>query len=185
MNMEELDAHRIKGLVEGRIRRVGILRSHTHGWAEDGTVHVREVGKGSIRVQCNYPPYKVLGEGMEPPRWRKSSLEPAFSIAAQVVRLLFYEVSEAKFDTVRVDVYATFWISEFRREERCILTTTASRERADDILWSNMEHAPERALSYFQTRYHRGPRGEIRSIQLDDELYRPEPAEVSAVKWQF
>ena len=183
--MVELAAGRLKNLVEGRIRRGPILRSHTHGWAEHARVEVMEVGEGSIRVQCNYPAYKVLGEGMEPPRWQKSSLEPAFSMAAQIVRLLFYEVSEAKFNTVRVDVYGTFWVSEFRRAERCILTTTASREQADAILWSSMDHVPERALSYFQTRYHRGRKGEIRSIQLDDELYRPEPPEVSAVKWQF
>lgn len=183
--MVQMVAERVKTLVEGRIRRGPILHSHTHGWAEDATVVVMEVGEGSIKVQCSYPAYKVLGEGMEPPRWRKSSLEPAFSIAAQTVRLLFYKVSEVKFNTVRVDVYATFWVSEFRRAERCILTTTASREQADAILWSSMDHVPERALSYFQTRYHRGPKGEIRSIQLDDELYRPEPPEVSALKWQF
>ena len=183
--MAEVDARRLKSLVEGRIRRAGIVWSHVHGWAEEGKVQVREVGKGSIRVQCNYPAYKVLGEGMEPPRWRKSNLEPAFFMAAQIVRLLFYKVSVVKFNTVRVDVYATFWISERRRSERCILTTTASREQADAILWSSMEHVPERALSYFQTHYHRGPRGEIHSIQLDDELYRPEPPEVSRLKWRF
>lgn len=179
------DNRRIKGLVEGRIRRAGIMRSDVHGWAEDGTAQVLETGESSIRVHCNYPAYKELSEGMEPSRFRKDNLQPAFSIAAQIVRLLFYEMGEVNFNTVRVDVYATFRVNEYRSVERCILTTTAARRDADAILWSNMSHDPERALSYFQTHYHRGPHGEIHSIHLDDEIYLPESPSMPSVHWRF
>lgn len=183
--MAGVNVHRVKGLVESLIRKYSILRSDTHGWAEDGTWEVLEISEESVRIQCSYPDYKLLSEGMGPLRFQKGFLEPAFSIAAQIIRLLFYNLSEVNFSTVRVDIYASFRLTEDKSVERCILTTTAARQDADKILWPNMSPNPQRILSYFQTRYNLGPNGEIYPIQLDDELYIPRRPDIPILHWHF
>ena len=168
--MKEVDIWRIQGLVESLVRRAGILRATTQGWAEDGTLKVLEVTETSAWVQFNYPEYKTLIAGMELRRDQKDPLYPAFSVAAEIIRLLFYELSGVNLDTVRVDVWATFKVAKDKNSELCILTTTATRQVADTLLWPNMRHAPERILAHFQTRYHRGKNGEIYPIELDNKL---------------
>jgi len=175
--MKEVDIWRIQGLVESLVRRAGILRATTQGWAEDGTLKVLEVTETSAWVQFNYPEYKTLIAGMELRRDQKDPLYPAFSVAAEIVRLLFYELSGVNLDTVRVDVWATFKVAKDKNSELCILTTTATRQVADTLLWPNMRHAPERILAHFQTRYNRGKGGDIYPIELGDKP-SPKPAKL-------
>lgn len=182
--MKEADIWRIRGLMESLVRRSGILKATTQGWAEDGNFKVLDVKETSAWVRCNYPPYKTLIAGMEPRRGQKDSLDSAFPVAAELIRLLFYEIKDVSLDTVRVDVYATFNVEKNRTDELCILTTTATRQVADTLLWSNMRHAPERILAHFQTSYNRGKGGDIYPIKLDVEPPRTKPAQIPAKRWQ-
>jgi hypothetical protein len=94
----------------------------------------------------------------------RTALDEALALAAKLVDMLLYDVPNLRLGSVRVDIFSTFTGSDGTPVQRPILTTTATRDAAEDIAWEAM--APAEILGRFDTRYERGPTGQASAIEL-------------------
>lgn len=138
-------------------------------WAGVQTVELVAVGRDHIQVACGAEAeYRMAGGRREQVM---SSLEAAMRLAAKLTEMLLYDIPEVKTDCVRVDVYSTVGGAQGTADQRCILTTTASRLAANSIDWDAM--SARQIVEGFSHRFDVDEHGSAREIDpgppLEDE----------------
>ena len=102
-------------------------------WRGVQTVELLEVGPDYVRVSVEAEgEYKFI-EG----RWMEMAnpLQHGMAATAKAADLLLYELPNCRLAKVQVDVYTTFREADGRSSRQCILSTIASRERAQQMDW--------------------------------------------------
>ena len=100
-------------------------------WAGVQTAEVVAIGQDHVQLACGTEgEYRMAGGRREQVT---SALDAAMRLAAKLVEMVLYDIPEVKIDRVRVDVYSTFGTREGLAEQRCILSTAASRAVANGI----------------------------------------------------
>jgi hypothetical protein len=92
----------------------------------------------------------ALGEGMK--------------VTAKLADMALYDIPNVRLPWVRVDIYSTFR-GEEGATQRCVMTTTALREIADDLNWDELE--AEQIIRAFGGRYLLDDRGNPLPIDPD------------------
>jgi len=103
-----------------------------------------------------------------------SALAEGMKVTAKVADMALYDIPNVKLPWVQVDVYSTYR-DDAGSSQRCILSTTARREIADDLGWEEME--AEAVVEAFGGRYLLDDRGNPLPINPDGG----EPVGVPAV----
>jgi hypothetical protein len=103
-----------------------------------------------------------------------SALAEGMKVTAKVADMALYDIPNVKLPWVQVDVYSTYR-DDAGSSQRCILSTTARREIADDLDWEEME--AEAVVEAFGGRYLLDDRGNPLPINPDGG----EPVGVPAV----
>jgi hypothetical protein len=108
-----------------------------------------------------------------------SALDVAIATAAKLLDMMMYDVPNLRLGRVRVDVYSTFTSSDGAPVQQPILTTTADRSVAEELVWEGM--TPAEVLGRFATTYQRSESGQPVAIVLAPlEGNPPRPAAEAA-----
>ncbi len=78
------------------------------------------------------------------------ALHEAMKVTAKVADKALYDIPNIRTRWVQVDIYSAFR-DDTGASQRCVLSTTAQREIADDLDWDEME--PEEVVRAFGGRY--------------------------------
>jgi len=143
-------------------------------WAGVQTAELVSLGQDHVQLACGTEgEYRMAGGRREQVT---SALEAAMRLAAKLVEMVLYDIPEVKLDRVRVDVYSTFGSGQGTAEQRCILSTTASRAASNGIDW---EGTPVRSIiQTLESRFDVDNAGNARAIEPEAPL-PDEPAEES------
>lgn len=138
-------------------------------WTGVQTAELVAIGRDHIQLACGTEgEYRMAGGRREQVT---SALDAAMLLAARLVEMVLYDIPEVKTDCVRVDVYSTVRPGDEANEQRCILTTTASREAAGSVGWEEM--TARQIIEHFSSRFATDERGSARPIDpgpsLEDE----------------
>jgi len=111
-----------------------------------------------------------------------TALDEAIAAAAKLVDMMMYDVPNLRLGRVRVDVYATFTSSDGAPVQQPILTTTADRSVAEELVWEAM--TPAEVLGRFETTFQRSESGQPVAIVLAPlEGAPPRPAAEAAAEF--
>jgi hypothetical protein len=152
-------------------------------WAGVQTAEIVAIGHDHAQLACGTEgEYRMAGGRREQVT---TALEAATRLAAKLIEMVLYDIPEVKLDVVRIDVYSTFGSGEGSTEQRCILSTTASRAAAHDIDW---ERTPAREIiQQFETRTNIDVAGIARPIEPapplpDEDASAAMPAEAQQAR---
>ncbi|MGI8549195.1 MAG: hypothetical protein ACR2PL_00135, partial [Dehalococcoidia bacterium] len=134
-------------------------------WAGVQSVELVSVGNDYVQVACGSEgEYRSAGGRREQV---SSALDAAMRLAARLIEMLLYDIPEVKLARVRLDVYSTFTVDGLP-EQRCILSTVAARQVANELPWEDM--SPREIIDRFQSRYATDARGAVIPIEPDPPL---------------
>lgn len=110
-----------------------------------------------------------------------SDLEEATELAARLLDLVMYDVPNLRLSQARVDVYASL---EEGGAQQPILTSTADRATADDLVWEDLSAGE--LLSRFETKWPAEQDGRLLPVELPPIVgASPRPAEEAALDSGF
>ena len=92
------------------------------------------------------------------------ALAEGMKVTAKVADMALYDIPNVKLPWVQVDIYSTYR-NDDGSSQRCILSTTARREIADDLDWDGLE--AEAVVQAFGGRYLLDDRGNALPIEPD------------------
>lgn len=153
------DVDAIRMLLEQEVARWKIMRVPKGIppaiWHGIQTAEVVAVGADAVHLTCSAEGEYSFAGGA--PRELTTPLEAAMNVAGKLAERVLYDVPNLRVFAVRVDAYTTFSAPGVPPEQRCILTTVADRETADELEWEALR--PSEVIERFQTRYSRLPNG--------------------------
>ena len=138
-------------------------------WAGVQTVELVAIGQDHVQVACGTEgEYRMAAARREQVT---SALDAAMRLASKLVEMVLYDIPEVKTDRVRVDVYSTFRTVDGAPEQRCVLSTTASRIVANTIDWegTTARQIVERLSSRFEVDEHGNAREIDPGTPMEDE----------------
>jgi hypothetical protein len=113
-----------------------------------------------------------------------SDIEEATALAARLLDLIMYDVPNLRLSYARVDVYASLEEAGDGGVQQPILSSTADRATADELVWEDL--SPRELLSRFETTWAEERDGHIIPIDLPPiEGVSPRPAEEAALDAGF
>ncbi len=124
-------------------------------WRGVQSTEVLEISPSDLRVSCSVEGQYATVDGKR--KEVSSALAEAFKLTARLADMLLYDIPDVRFDRVRIDVFSTFREASGVATQQCILTTTASREVAEDLDWEGL--GPEEVVRAFGGEYRTGPNG--------------------------
>jgi hypothetical protein len=124
-------------------------------WAGVQTLELVSIGENHIQVACGTEAEYRMAAGRR--ELVTSAIEAAMRLDVRVTEMVLYDIPEVKIDTVRVDVYSTFASPDGSLEQRCILTTEATRQMANEIDWEALSN--REIVERFSSRFEVDDRG--------------------------
>ncbi len=142
----ERQPREIGAIVWARVNAAQIVAVSADGVTVSSSAEAEYRTEGDIRVQV------------------ESALESAIAIAARLADRLLYDVPNLRLGVVRVDIFSTFTEGDGQPVQKPILSTTAERGIADNLVWDAL--TPAEVLGRFETSWDRGPTGQAVPITL-------------------
>ena len=131
-------------------------------WRAVQTVELLEVTPGGVRVSAvAESQFAVIGGER---REVSTPFREALKVTARLADMLMYDIPNVRLNEARIDVY-TSWRDDEVAGQRCIMTTTCSREVAAALDWDEMD--AEEIVRAFGGRYLLDDRGNALPIEVD------------------
>jgi len=160
------DVEVIRMLVEDEVNRwktMKMPKGYDPGtWRGVQSVELLEVTPGGVRVSATAESRYAMMEGER--REISGSFREALKVTAKLADMLMYDVPNVRLQEARIDVYTT-WRDEQGPGQRCILSTTCTREVSATLDWDELE--PEEIVRAFSGRYRLDDRGEAMPIEVE------------------
>jgi hypothetical protein len=140
-------------------------------WRSVQTAELLEVSPTSVRVSAlTEGQYStVSGERREV----SNAFREAQKVTTKLADMLLYDIPNVRLPEVRIDVYSTYR-DEAGSSQRCIMTTTCTREVAVGLDWD--EDDPADIVAAFGARYRLDDRGNALPIVVDSPAPNSIPA---------
>jgi hypothetical protein len=159
------DIDAIRMLLEQEVQRWHVMRvpkgMPATLWHGVQTVELLAVGAEAVHVTCIAEGEYQFAAGR--PREVTSTLDAAMRLAAKVAEMVLYDVPNLHLSAVRVDVYSTFHDAHGAPDQRCVLSTIADRQTADDVDWDAL--LPNEIINRFESSYRVNERGIAEAIE--------------------
>lgn len=129
-------------------------------WHDIQTADLVAVGENEALIACSVEgEYRLTGGRSEE---LTSPIDAAIRAAAKLCELILYDIPNLRLAAVRVDVYSTFRDGDGAPVQRPILTTTAERGLADDLIWEDLR--PHEIIARLESEYEVDARGVAQPI---------------------
>jgi hypothetical protein len=132
-------------------------------WRGVQSTEILAIATDSLHVSCSAEGLYALIDGVR--KETSSPLAEGITTTARLADMVLYEIPDVKFDRVRIDVYSTFRTEGGASSQRCILTTTATREVAEDLEWEAL--SPEEIVNAFGGRFELNEDGVALPLEVD------------------
>ena len=173
--VEQGDVDAIHTLVSDEVARWKTARmprgADPQVWHGVQSAELLEVSPASIRVSAAAEGQYSLVNGER--REISSALREGMKVTAKLADMIMYEIPNVKLPEAQIDIYSTYR-DEHGASQRCILSTTATRETASDLDWDNMD--PEDIVRAFGGRYSLDDRGNPVPIDVSGPAKNSVPA---------
>lgn len=173
------DTEIITMLVEDEVARWHTMRMpkgvDASAWRGLQTTELVEVKPDGFRLSATADAKYEMVNGQR--TQTSGQLQEAMKVTAKVADMALYDIPNIRTPWVQVDIYTSFR-DESGATQRCILSTTAQREIADDLAWDEMD--AEEVVRAFNGRYLLDDRGNPLPISPDGG----EPTGVPAAFYQ-
>jgi hypothetical protein len=171
----EGDVDAIQIMVGDEIQRWKTARAprgiDTSVWHGVQSAELMEVAPDGVRLSATAEGQYALVNGER--REVSNALNEAFKVTAKVADMVLYDIPNVYLPWVRVDIYSTYR-DEQSASQRCIMTTQAEREIANDIDWDAL--TAEEVVRRFGGRYALDDRGNAIPINVDAPARNSVPA---------
>jgi hypothetical protein len=117
-------------------------------WRGLQSTELVEVKPDGFRLSATAEAQYAMVEGTR--QQVSAPLREAMKVTAKVADMALYDIPNVRIPWVQVDVYSTFG-DQTGSSQRCVLSTIARREVADDLDWDGSE--PEEIVRAFGGRY--------------------------------
>ena len=160
------DVDAIRMMVEDEVARWKTMRMpkgyDTTTWRGVQTAELIDVAPAGVRVSAIAEGEYTTAGGER--REVSNSYREALKLTAKLADMLMYDVPNVRLDDVRIDVYSTFR-DEQAATQRCIMTTTCTRDTAAELDWDEMD--AEEIVRACNGRYSLDDRGNALPIVID------------------
>ncbi|HZP56576.1 MAG TPA: hypothetical protein VFC53_03365 [Dehalococcoidia bacterium] len=164
--VEEGDVEAIRMLVADEVARWKTMRmprgAAPAAWHGVQGAELVDISPDRVRVNASAEG-QYAGMGAER-RETSSPLQEAMAVTARLAEMLLYDIPNVRLPYAQVDVYSTYR-DEHGAAQRCILSTIASREVADNLDWDEM--TPEEIVRGLGGRFSLDDRGNALPIDPD------------------
>jgi hypothetical protein len=141
-------------------------------WRGVQSVEIQAITAADLHVSCSAEGIYAVLNGVR--QETSSPLAEGMKITARLTDMLLYEIPDVKFESVRIDVYSTFRSESGESTQRCILSTVARREVAEDLDWDAL--APEEIVAAFEGRFALNERGVALPFDVEPPPEESQPA---------
>jgi hypothetical protein len=131
-------------------------------WHALQSTELADVAPTGVRLNVTAEGQFAMVDGQR--REVENGLQQAMKVTAKLADMVMYDIPNVKLGYVQVDVYSTFR-DESGSSQRCVLTTKADREVADDLAWDEM--TADEVVHAFGGRYSLDDRGNALPINPD------------------
>jgi hypothetical protein len=173
--VEEGDVDAIHTLVAEEVARWKTARmprgADPRVWHGVQSAELLEVSPTSIRISASAEGQYSLVNGER--RETASALREGMAVTAKLADMIMYEIPNVKLPQAQIDIYSTYR-DEHGATQRCILTTTATRDVARDLDWDGLD--PEDIVRAFGGRYNLDDRGNAIPIEVTGPAKNSVPA---------
>jgi hypothetical protein len=172
--VEEGDVDAIHTLVSDEINRWKSVRrprdTEPSVWHGVQSAELLEVSPDGVRLSAIAEGQYALVSGER--REVSTALREGMKLTAKLLDMVMYDVPNVRLPYAQVDIYSTYR-DEHGASQRCIMSTRAEREVADDLDW---EMDPEAIVREFGGRYQVDDRGNAMAIEVDAPARNSVPA---------
>lgn len=172
--VEEGDVDAIHTLVTDEINRWKSARrprdAEPSVWHGVQSAELLEVSPDGVRLSATAEGQYALVSGER--REVSSALQEGMKLTAKLIDMVMYDVPNVRLPFAQVDIYSTYR-DEHGASQRCIMSTKADRDVADDLDW---EIGAEAIVEAFGGRYRLDDRGNATAIDVDAPARNSVPA---------
>ncbi len=140
-------------------------------WHGVQSVELIEVKPDGVRLSATAEGQYAMLEGRRQPV--STALDEGMKVTAKLADMTLYDIPNVTLPWVQVDIYSTYR-DDAGSSQRCVISTTARREIANDLDWDGME--AEAVVAAFGGRFLLDDRGNPLPIDPDGGQPVPVPA---------